>query len=207
MNTLTGSDIYIADELFATLDPTTRKVTLPSKKEFFITDTVGFINKLPHQLVDSFKATLEEVREADILLMVVDIAQEKVHEQKKAVEVVLEELDIHDKPVILVLNKIDLLGSTHLIEKIKKEYPDCVSISARHGDGIVEMLKLIESNIIYYEGITELLIPNKDSELISSVYKNSKVMHMRNDGAKTRIKVKFTAAVPDVLKKYIMHGR
>ena len=109
MNALTGANVLVEDKLFATLDPTTRKLRLPNNQNILLSDTVGFLRKLPHQLVESFKATLEEVAEADLLLHVVDVSNPHAREQIKAVEVVLHEIDAWGKPTVVALNKIDKL--------------------------------------------------------------------------------------------------
>ena len=120
LNKLTSSNVYVQDKLFATLDPTTRKLILPNKQEVFLTDTVGFIKNLPHHLVSAFHATLEEVAEADILLNVSDITSEEVEIEMKAVDKVLTELDSNNKPTIMVFNKIDKLDSDTKINVIKQ---------------------------------------------------------------------------------------
>ncbi len=112
LNALSGADAYIADQLFATLDPITRRITLPSGREVLLTDTVGFIKKLPTHLVAAFRATLEEVTDADLLLHVVDITQGTAIEQSREVEAVLEQLEAIAKPTIVVLNKVDKLDAS-----------------------------------------------------------------------------------------------
>ncbi|HUJ71056.1 MAG TPA: GTPase HflX, partial [Verrucomicrobiae bacterium] len=111
MNALTGANVLAEDKLFATLDPTTRKLRLPNNQNILLSDTVGFLRKLPHHLVESFKATLEEVVEADLLLHVVDVSHPQAHEQIQAVEIVLKEIDAWGKPTVIALNKIDKLES------------------------------------------------------------------------------------------------
>ena len=111
LNALADADVYVADMLFATLDPTSRQLSLPTGQQVVVTDTVGFINKLPHDLVDAFRATLEEVMRADLLLEVVDAADPDFVGQQAAVQTVLDELGAGDKPRITVFNKIDLLAA------------------------------------------------------------------------------------------------
>src|SRR4029079_5001885 len=141
LNALTNSDVYVADQLFATLDPTTRRVKLPSGQEVLFSDTVGFIEKLPTELVAAFRATLEEINESDVLLHVVDITHPNAAEQVSAVEETLEELGAAETPVVMAFNKVDELGlhkdnSDSTIEEDDvlgqwmEEYPDAVAISA-----------------------------------------------------------------------------
>lgn len=203
MNALTGTDVYVADKLFATLDPTTRKCTLASGKEFYLSDTVGFIKKLPHQLVDAFKATLEEVVDADMLLLVIDISHEKAFEQKQAVDIVLEEIGAADKLIIHVINKIDLTGNWTIIDRFMKDYPESVPISARTGEGIVSLLRKIDQHIPVDTHFTELAIPDSASHLLPVVYNNAKVVDVRYRNGKTRMKVSLRAGLPKELKKYL----
>src|SRR5882724_2045759 len=118
LNTLTGAEALAEDKLFATLDPTTRRLRLPTNQSVLLTDTVGFIRKLPHRLVESFKATLEEVGQADLLLHVVDISHPQAGEQIKAVNAVLEEIGAAGKPTLMVFNKIDNLPGADRLNKI-----------------------------------------------------------------------------------------
>jgi len=139
LNALTGADVVSEDKLFATLDPTTRRLELPGNQNALLCDTVGFIRKLPHQLVESFKATLEEVVVADILVHVVDVSSAITGEQIDAVNEVLVEIEAANKPTLMVFNKIDCLpernGSLHWCHT----YPHAVAISARTGEGIEKM--------------------------------------------------------------------
>ncbi len=143
LNTLAHEHVYVADKLFATLDPVTRKVFLPKlEREVLFSDTVGFIRKLPHTLVNSFKATLEEVIHADVLVHVVDASSPTVEEQVNAVFRVLEELTVMSKPMITVLNKLDLIEDKGFVERLKRVYYPAVAVSAREGTGIPELLAL-----------------------------------------------------------------
>jgi GTP-binding protein HflX len=121
LNALTGAGVYVADQLFATLDPTTRRITLPNNQPLLVTDTVGFVRKLPHTLVEAFKATLEEATLANVLIHVVDCSHPGALEQKHATEEVLKELGAHDRPTILVLNKVDQLRTPDLEEVFAPE--------------------------------------------------------------------------------------
>src|SRR5256884_5604044 len=123
LNALTGAEVLEEDKLFATLDPTTRRLRLPTNQNVLLTDTVGFIRKLPHRLVEAFKATLEEVVEAELLLHVVDISHPQADEQILAVNAVLAELGADGKPTLMVLNKIDRFGSDALLNRYLDRFP------------------------------------------------------------------------------------
>ncbi len=150
-NALSGSQVLVEDKLFATLDPTTRRLELPDKKRVLLTDTVGFIQKLPTSLVAAFRATLEELEEADLLLHIVDIKHSNALEQSQAVAEVLESLGIKDKPLLTVLNKIDLLAERADSEVVRARVAsytsqvagvgwDVVAVSALAGWGLDKLL-------------------------------------------------------------------
>jgi len=142
LNALTEADVFTEDRLFATLDPTTRITCLKNGRKILLTDTVGFIRKLPHHLVASFKGTLEEAVEADFLLHVVDVSHSRFEEQMVAVREVLDDLKILEKPHLLVFNKTDRLEKLSVLDGLKEDYPGSVFISALQGDGL-ESLKAV----------------------------------------------------------------
>lgn len=148
LNRLTKSDVYVADKLFATLDPTTRKLWLPDGKQALITDTVGFIQKLPHQLVAAFRATLEDIVDADILLHVVDISNPDAHAQWKSVIQTLVEIDAHEIPMLTVLNKIDKGTIESEINRNFPQFSNAVRVSALSGEGI-EALQVHIKDMLY----------------------------------------------------------
>src|SRR3977135_3870548 len=129
LNLLTGADLIAENKLFATLDPTTRSFTLPNKQRVLLTDTVGFLRKLPHTLIESFKATLEEVSEADLLIHIVDLSHPRVDEPTQAVDSVVKVLDAYGKQTLIVFNKIDNLSNRELADSYLKRFPGSVAIS------------------------------------------------------------------------------
>jgi len=146
LNVLTGAGVRAEQKLFATLDPTTRKLELPAGREVLLTDTVGFIQKLPTDLVAAFRATLEEVTEADLILQVLDLSSPAVEEQAETVEEVLTDLGAADKPRVVALNKVDLLGPSsrrRAIGALSARYPGAVAISATNRAGLRELLRAI----------------------------------------------------------------
>jgi GTP-binding protein HflX len=145
LNLLTGADVVIEDKLFATLDPTTRSLVLPNKQRVLLTDTVGFLRKLPHTLIESFKATLEEVSEADLLVHIVDLSHPRVDEQMEAVDAVIKELDAFGKQTLIVFNKIDNLENRELAEIYVNRFPGSVAISAHTGEGVSKLVQALET--------------------------------------------------------------
>jgi GTPase len=152
LNLLSGSEVLVEDRLFATLDPTTRVVPLGPSVEMLMTDTVGFIRKLPHHLVASFKSTLEEITEADLLLHVIDISSKTFEEQIKVVNDTLGELGADERPTLMVFNKIDLLADRTVLQSLAAEFPDSVFISAARGINILglkdNVRRLLETEFI-----------------------------------------------------------
>jgi GTP-binding protein HflX len=146
LNRLTGASVLAEDKLFATLDPTTRRLRLPTNQNVLLTDTVGFIKKLPHGLVEAFKATLEEVVQADLLLHVVDISHPLAAQQIEAVNEVLLEIGAAGKPVLMVFNKLDQLAGG-FPPVMREKYPHAVNISARTGEGIDPLLAEIGTQL------------------------------------------------------------
>lgn len=142
LNTLTGAGVLEEDKLFATLDPTTRNLKLPSKQEVLMTDTVGFIRKLPHHLIEAFRSTLEEAKYADIILHVVDASNPQVDEQMYTVYETLTNLEVKNKPIITAFNKQDKLEGETILRDFRADY--IVRISAKHGDGLEELQSVIE---------------------------------------------------------------
>lgn len=176
LNALSGADVRAEDKLFATLDPTTRRVSLPSGQTVLFTDTVGFIQKLPTMLVASFRATLEEVTEADLLLHVVDTSHNNVEAQVAAVEEVLDEIGAGDKTTITALNKMDRVVDDEqriaLIEELETEYPNPVRISALTGEGILALQALVDEVIRRRMVHVDILVPYSRGDLVSLVHEH-----------------------------------
>jgi GTP-binding protein HflX len=166
LNALAGADVYVADMLFATLDPTSRAVTLPTGQRVVVSDTVGFINKLPHDLVDAFRATLEEVIRADLLLEVVDAADPDFLGQQAAVQVVLDELGAGEKPRITVFNKIDLLDAD-LRAAPMPQSPQAAFVSATTGEGLPQLLERIADALRARMVSVDAVLPYARAELVS----------------------------------------
>nr|MBA3826978.1 GTPase HflX [Ktedonobacterales bacterium] len=172
-NALTASAVLVEDKLFATLDPTTRHLILPSKQEVLLTDTVGFIQKLPTTLVAAFRATLEEVREADILLEVVDINHENAVEQSETVQQVLGELGAGDKPRLTALNKVDLLDDP--AEADRTLFPNAVPISALRHEGFNELMDVLGRVVAATMERVRVKIPFERGDLVELFHRRGRV--------------------------------
>lgn len=176
LNTLTNSDIYAKDQLFATLDPTTRQLTLPNKQEIIITDTVGFIQRLPHQLIAAFRSTLEVVTEADLLVHVIDVSHELYKEQAAAVHEVLKEIGAENKPVITVYNKIDKLPpDSKLADRLALE-EDTVCISAAKKLNLETLQQMIESHLKSKAVEVTLCIPYAETAKAAQLHETANVL-------------------------------
>lgn len=191
LNKLTGADVLAKDILFATLDPTTRRLKLPTNQNVLLTDTVGFIRKLPHGLVEAFKATLEEVVQADLLLHVVDISHPQAEEQIAAVNAVLAEIGAADKPTLMVLNKIDRLHSSReMLGRFLERHPNAVAISAVSGDGLPALLAELGTQLRPVRELVELKIPHEKSAVIARLHKVGQVIERRYNGKSARFKAR-----------------
>jgi GTP-binding protein HflX len=181
LNSLTQSDVYVADQLFATLDPTTRRVELPGGQAALLTDTVGFIQKLPTTLVAAFRATLEEITEAELLLHVLDISHPNVRAHAMAVEDTLNEIGADHIPVLTVLNKIDLLIDPEAAEKALSAFIDALAVSAIRKQGLDNLLVGITKKL--YDSYTLILVslPYKEGGLIAQFHEQGKVDRVQHN--------------------------
>lgn len=190
LNALTGAEVLAEDKLFATLDPTTRRVRLPSNQNVLLSDTVGFIRKLPHQLVQAFKATLEEVVTADLLIHVVDISHPQAEDQIEAVQTVLEEIHAADKPVLMVFNKIDRVTAPGLIERHLARHPRSVAVSAGERFGFEALLEALGSMLRPVRDFVELAVPHSAPSVIARLHEVGQVVERNYDGQAAFFKVR-----------------
>ena len=181
LNQLAQTDVYVADQLFATLDPTTRRVELPGGYQSLFTDTVGFIQKLPTTLVAAFRATLEEIAEADLLLHVVDISHPNALNHFEAVEETLEDIDAAHIPVLTALNKIDLLSNQEMAQETLENYPRAIAVSAQEKIGIPELKKLLQKSL--YETYAPILVrlPYQQGNLISVFHESGQIERIEHE--------------------------
>ncbi|TLM98692.1 GTPase HflX, partial [bacterium] len=175
LNSLTDADVLTEDKLFATLDPTTRKLELPDNNEILLTDTVGFINKLPHHLVAAFRATLEEVVEADILLHVADASHPAMVSQMEAVDSVLAGLGAVEKPTLIVFNKADLLPG-HVTGSLLKKYDRSVAVSAKEKRGFEELKAAILRMLPLKRRRVMLTVPYGQANVVAQLHEKGKVI-------------------------------
>ena len=199
LNTLTGSTALAEDKLFATLDPMTRRLRLPSNQNVLLSDTVGFIRKLPHGLVEAFKATLEEVVQAELLLHVVDVSHPQANEQILAVNTVLEEIGAEGKPTLMVFNKIDCFESDALLNQYLNRFPTGVGVSAKMGRGIPELLAELGGLLRPLREYVQLNVPHEESAVIARLHASTQVVERNYDGPTARFKARIP---PHLLREF-----
>jgi GTP-binding protein HflX len=196
MNALTRAGVYVEDRVFSTLDPTVRRFKLPSGREILLADTVGFIKKLPHQLVASFKATFEEMAHADLLLEVVDMSDSDADARMRVVTEVLGELELSDQPRITVYNKSDLCGRP-------RSHNDGVVISALKGDGLDELIGAIDEELRKGFQRVRLKLKHDQGEIMSTLYRVGNVLSVKYFGKTVRVDCEVPEKYAGKYKKYI----
>jgi GTP-binding protein HflX len=207
LRTLAGdNEVFVEDRLFATLDPLTRQVSLSDNQTVLVTDTVGFVRKLPHQLVASFRATLEEVMEADILLHIIDVANPMWEEQRQVVNQVLAELGAHEKPVVHVFNKIDLLPEAELYavrERIANLAPGSIFVSTASDDGVEPLRRELLRRVRERKSVVEFRIPAGDGQVIAEIYRKGEVLDQRTEGSDVVISARVGQETAGRLARFI----
>ena len=189
-NALTSEKRLAEDKLFATLDPTTRTLDLPDNQHVLLSDTVGFLKKLPHHLVAAFKATLEEVVEADLLLHVVDVAHPEAESQIDAVDEVLKELGAFERPTLMLFNKVDLLEDEEYTQLFRSRYPDSLAISAQNGTGLEALKDLLAERFSTQDVEVSLALSYQDGKALDYLYKHGEVFDTDYQGESIRVKAK-----------------
>ncbi|MDD5136242.1 MAG: GTPase HflX [Candidatus Omnitrophica bacterium] len=203
LNSLTASKVIVEDRLFSTLDPTARKFILPNNQKVLFIDTVGFLDRLPHHLIEAFKATLEEVVEADLLLHVVDISHPKAYEEVAAVHRVLDELGVKGKSIITALNKIDKVQDKGLIDKALGDFNNTVAISALKREGFEELIKKVSHYIAKSVVRISLKLPVTDTKTLNIIHQNGFVGKTEYEDDFVNIEAELPAKVADLLKKIL----
>lgn len=207
LNKLTGAGVLAEDILFATLDPTTRRLRLPTNQNVLLTDTVGFIRKLPHGLVEAFKATLEEVVQADLLLHVVDVSHPEAEEQIEAVDAVLREIGAAGKSTIMVLNKVDKLagnGTGTMLKRLEEKHPHSVAVSATTGEGVTELLHEIGTQLRPKREFLEVRVPHEQAAVIARLHKVGQVIERKYTGKTAKFKVRIPPHHHDEFAPYVV---
>jgi len=208
MNALTGANVLAEDKLFATLDPTTRKLRLSNNQNILLSDTVGFLRKLPHHLVESFKATLEEVVESDLLLHVVDVSHPQAREQIEAVEIVLKEIEAWGKPTVVALNKIDRLETdATTLENFQREFDHAVPISAKNGDGLEILLDEMANQLKERRVDVTLSIPQNRAKAIALVYRSGYVTERAMDNGNVVLRAQIPKVLAGELKPFVVEDK
>jgi GTP-binding protein HflX len=202
LNRLAGAQLTAADQLFVTLDPAARLVHPDGGRAFVLTDTVGFIRKLPHELVAAFRATLEELTDADVLLHVVDASHPSIEEHMRAVEALLRELGVADRPTVLALNKIDRLDTDALPPAAGR---DGVGISAATGGGIDALLAAIQ-RVLPPGGLLTLRIPHADGAALTLCYERGRVFARRDGPEHVEVDVDLPKALLGAVARYRVAG-
>ncbi len=203
LNALTGAEVFAHDMLFATLDPTTRKAEVEQGKSFTLTDTVGFIQKLPTTLIEAFKSTLAEAIGADLLLIVVDASSPERDQQLTTVLEILEELDAHKNESQLVWNKIDLIEPGE-VARLLSLHPESVAISAAERDGLDDLLELIDKRIAEQEVVLNVLVPFNHHELVARAHEAGVVLDERHEVQGTRLKLRVSRTMEHIFTPFVV---
>jgi GTP-binding protein HflX len=206
LNRLTGAGVLVEDALFATLDPTVRKAQTPSGREFTLADTVGFVRRLPHQLVEAFRSTLEEVADADLILHVVDGSHPDPEGQLQAVRAVLADIDAHDVPEIVVINKCDAADPL-VLSRLQRREKHCVLVSARTGAGLEELLQVLEDEVPHFETLVRVVLPYADASsgsLVSRIHSEGEVLAEEHLEAGTRLEARVRPQLAAELADYLV---
>jgi len=206
LNSLTKSDVEAKNMLFSTLDSTTRKLDLAVKPDVLLTDTVGFIEKLPHQLIAAFKSTLEEVKISDLLLLIVDISNTGFESNILSVKKVLKDIEVWGKPFIMVFNKIDKIDKL-LLESMRLKYRDSIFISALKNTGLEDLKESIKINIEKHNMTIKVKIPYSDQKIISFIYQKCKILKRDDMESNIVFDLNIEPKYIDILKVYCMDSK
>jgi len=205
LNALTGAGVLAEDMLFATLDSTTRRLDLPEGRQVTITDTVGFINKLPHGLVEAFKSTLDEVNEADLLLHVTDAGAPQREAQMQSVREVLEEIGAHTKPGLIVFNKVDRTDES-TVAALRKRYPNAAFVSALEGDGVDELVDRIADEAAKGSITVTALLPYTRGELVKLAHERTQILSERHTEEGTLLVMRVPSGLESSFEEYAVEA-
>ena len=204
-NAITGASTLSEDKLFATLDPTTRRLKLPTNQNVLLSDTVGFIRKLPHDLIDAFKATLEEVIEADLLLHIVDVSSPYAEEQIEAVNLVLKDLGVEEKRTLMIFNKVDRISSSGLSKRFTDQYSNSIAVSAKTGEGFDELMAELGKQLRPIRKMVGISIPHSKSDIIARLHEVGQVLERNYDGDEAMFKALIPPNYLDYFKQYLIN--
>ncbi|HVL92043.1 MAG TPA: GTPase HflX [Acidimicrobiales bacterium] len=204
LNRLTDAGVLVEDRLFATLDPRTRRLELPGGEPVLVSDTVGFVRKLPHQLVQAFRSTLEVVAESDLLVHVVDASAADPDQQVDAVRTVLEEIGADRVPELVVFNKSDRAPSAN---RLVADHPGSLAVSALKGDGVDELLAAVGDRLRAASGVVELLVPFERGDVVAAVHREGEVLTEQHTDAGTRLQARLDGAGTARFSPFRVHPR
>ena len=202
LNTLTQAGVLAEDRLFATLDPTTRRLSLPGGEPVLLTDTVGFVRRLPHGLVESFKSTLEVASSADFLVHVVDCSAPDPDGQIQAVRTVLQEIDALTVPELLVFNKADLRPD--VAEELLQRHPGSVAVSAKTGEGLERFLQVLSDRLRSITAVVELLVPYERGDVLASIHREGEVVSTFHEESGVRVRARLAEASVGRLSEFVV---
>lgn len=206
MNALTGSHVFVENQLFATLDATVRLMEHTGDQKILLIDTVGFVRKLPHQLVASFKSTLEESREADLLIHLVDCSHPHFRDQMNVIQSVLKDLELDDRPVLTVFNKIDLVQDKSLLRELKEEFEGCFLISAQRGLFVDELKDAIIRHATASSITARIRIDSFEQKVLASIYQWAHVLSTEYFDGYVELKIRFSQTMRNKLERLVAQG-
>jgi GTP-binding protein HflX len=202
LNRLTGAGVLVEDALFATLDPTVRRSFTPDGRVFTVADTVGFVRHLPHQLVEAFRSTLDEVNDADLVLHVVDGSDGDPEGQLAAVREVLADIGATDVPEQVVVNKIDA-ADDRMLARLRRLEPDAVFVSALTGEGFAALQEVIATRLPKPDIDIDVLLPYERGDLVARVHDEGEVLSTEHTGTGTRLHARVPGALAGALADYV----
>ncbi|MFO7849126.1 MAG: GTPase HflX, partial [Spirochaetia bacterium] len=204
LNALTEASVTVGNRLFATLDPSTKKMALPGGAEILLTDTVGFIRKLPHDLIDAFHSTLEEAVLADFLVHVVDASNPEAEHHIETTKEVLAELGVIDTPTLYIFNKTDLCKDTYHLESLQKDYPEALFISLKKGEGLEDFDEAVEKLAFRGDKTCLFRLPLSRYDIAAFLHRGGSVISERYDGSVMEIKAKVSGKIRGRLEEFLV---
>jgi GTPase len=205
LNRLTRADVAVEDRLFSTLDPTTRRLQLPGGEVALLSDTVGFVRRLPHQLVEAFKSTLEEVAQVDMLVHVVDGSAPDAEQQVEAVGTVLREIGAFDRPELLVLNKLDA-ADPGVVDDMLASHEGAVAVSAATGEGIEKLEEVIAARLRMLDPVVELAVPYERGDVVAALHRDGDVLVEVHGDRETRVRARIPASDVNRFREFVVHA-
>lgn len=205
LNRLTRADVAVEDRLFSTLDPTTRRLQLPGGEVALLSDTVGFVRRLPHQLVEAFKSTLEEVAQVDMLVHVVDGSAPDAHQQVEAVGTVLRDIGASGRPELLVVNKVDVADPA-AVDDLLATHDGAVAVSAASGEGIEKLEEEIGARLRMLDPVVELAVPYERGDVVAALHRDGAVLVEVHGDRETRVRARIPASDVNRFREFVVHS-